>query len=108
MLEKLKRRIGLTDDTERELLSDLLDDATDMVLDIIGRDSLPQRLESVVVALAVIMYNRRGTEGETTRGEGGVSQSYLDGLPTDLRDRLTHYPRKARVIGNAPDTKPSA
>ena len=102
MLERLRRRLpDITDDTQNELLQDLLYDATDTVLDLIGRDVLPQRLESVVIALAVIAYERMGTEGSVSRSEGGISLSFVDGLPEDLKSRLTNYPRKARVMGNA-------
>ncbi len=101
MLEKLKRKLPEVSGQE-DLLNDLISDATDTVLDIIGRDVLPQRLESVVIALAVIAYERMGTEGNSSRTEGGISLSFVDGLPADLQTRLTNYPRKVRVIGNAP------
>lgn len=102
LLDRLRRRLGIEGYKDGTLLSDLLDDAQDMVLDIIGRDYLPERLESVVLELAVIKYNRMGAEGESSRGEGGISQSYLDDLPADLQRRLNNYPRKVRVMGNAP------
>ena len=100
MLQKLKRKLPEAGGQE-ELLNDLLGDAVDTVLDLIGRDALPQRLESVAVALAVIAYERMGTEGSAIRSEGGVSLSFIDGLPADLKSRLTNYPRKVRVMGNA-------
>lgn len=99
-LDKLKILIGIaaTNTGEDDLLELLLEDAENSVLDIIGRDILPERLESVVVQLAVIAYNRRGTEGAVSQGEGGVSVSYLDALPPDMRKRLQNYPRKVGVI----------
>ena len=99
MMDKLKRQLGISGDQEDDLLADLLDGARDTVLDTIGRDNLPVRLESAVVALAAVAYNRRGTEGETSHNEGGVSASMIDGLPGEIRSRLLNYPRKVRVMG---------
>ncbi len=104
-LKKLKTRLGI--DRDDDLLQVLLDDATDMVLDIIGRDTLPARLDSVAVQLAVIAYNRQGSEGEASRAEGGMSASFLDDLPADMQRRIRHYPRKVRVIRDADDETPS-
>lgn len=101
-LENLKIRLGIDGASEDDRLSLYLSDAKDLVLDCIGRDALPARLESVVEALAVIAYNREGTEGEASRGEGGLSSSYLNDLPVDLYRRIQNYPRKVRVMGNAP------
>lgn len=101
MLAKLKALVG--EPSDDVLLSYLLENAEDTVLDIIGRDALPPRLESVVVQLALIAYNRQGAEGETSRSEGGFSASFLDDLPADMRWRLLNYPRKVRVIRDADD-----
>lgn len=98
---KLQRQTGSKD---AELLSGYIDDAQDAILDMIDRDFLPPRLLSAVTALAEVMYNQQGSEGIASRSEGGVSQSYLDALPAVIRERLKNYPRKARVVGNAPES----
>lgn len=96
--ETLKIRLGISDEKQDGLLDVLLSDARDTVLDIIGRDELPARLMSVQVELAVIAYNRQGAEGESSRGEGGISRSFVSDLPPDLQKRLQNYPRKVGVI----------
>lgn len=96
-LEKLKLKLGETTISD-DRLNLFLEAAEDSILDIIGREELPQRLESVKVELAVIAVNRLGTEGENSRSEGGISSSFVDGLPEDMRLRLRNYPRKAGVI----------
>lgn len=98
-VKRLQRQTGSNDP---ELLAGYLRDAEDTVLDLIGRDVLPERLFSAVIALAEVFYSRRGLEGVSSHTEGSVSQTYLDGLPAPIRERLVHYPRKARVVGNAP------
>lgn len=92
--EKFKKLTGETDDVLTELL---LSDAADAVCDYIGRDSVPERLVSVQVQLAVMAYNKRGAEGESSRSEGGISQSF-DGLPPEMLKRLKNYPRKVGVL----------
>lgn len=81
-----------------------LADAEEAVLDLIGRDVMPERLVSVQIELAIIAYNKRGAEGESSRSEGGISRSFEELPPLMLR-RLKNYPRKVRVIKNAASEK---
>lgn len=98
-LEKLKLLLAPDAQSgEDALLFLLLDEAKDAVLDYIGRDELPERLKSVQVKLAAVYYNRLGTEGERSRSEGSVSRAFDESIPGDLLLRLSHYPRKARVL----------
>lgn len=97
-LEMLKIRLGISDEARDGLLFLLLSEAQDAILDIIGREELPARLISVQVELAVIAYNKQGAEGESARSEGGISRSFIDGLPDDLKQRLKNYPRKVGFI----------
>ena len=99
-LERFRLLAGITDDSQDGLITALLSDAEDSVRDYIGRDVVPERLVSVQVQLAVIAYNKRGAEGESSRSEGGISQSF-DGLPPELMARLKNYPRKAGVLYTA-------
>lgn len=99
-LERFKLLAGITDDSQDGLITALLSDAEDPVRDYIGREEVPARLISVQVQLAVIAYNKRGAEGESSRSEGGISQSF-DGLPPELLARLKNYPRKAGVLYTA-------
>lgn len=102
-LDRLKLRLDITDTVHDDTLGLLLSDAEETILDIIGRDELPARLVSVLVELALIAYNKQGAEGESARGEGGISRSFVDGLPSELKSRLQNYPRKVGVIKNATD-----
>lgn len=100
LLERFKLLAGITDDTQDGLISALLSDSADAVCDYIGREEVPARLESVQVQLALIAYNKRGAEGESSRSEGGISQSF-DGLPPELLARLRNYPRRGGVLYTA-------
>ncbi|MCM1335303.1 MAG: phage head-tail connector protein [Bacteroides sp.] len=98
-LERLKLRLGEdAKNTHTAALEALLQSAEETILDLIGRDVLPPRLISVQVELALILFNRQGAEGETSRSEGGIARAFLDGLPDEMKERLKSYPRKVRVI----------
>lgn len=107
MLENLKGLLGASCSCGDNTLNALLETATDTILDYIGRDELPPRLESVVVQYAVILFNQMGAEGESSRSEGGVSQSFINDLPPAMLRRLNNYPRKVRVIKNETDEQSS-
>ena len=101
MLEKLLLLLGNPCECSEETAEVCLDLAQSAVLDYIGRDSLPKGAESIVIKLAVIYYNRLGNEGESSRSEGGISQSFVTDIPADIKKQLQNYPRKVGVI-NAP------
>lgn len=93
-IEKLKK---LTGESDEELLSLLLDDAEEFVLAQTNRTKLIPQLQKPVRDLAVIAYNRRGTEGESSRSEGGESYSFND-APKQIYDTIKQF-RLARVGG---------
>jgi len=97
MLERLKRRLSLTESDKDELLEDLLDASEGWVKGYTGRTRRPLLLDGVVVELAAGAYNRLGLEGEDSHSEGGVSMR-LDGLPKHLATLLDMY-RLAKVGG---------
>ena len=84
-------------------ISDLLETATDILLDEIGRDKLPSRLNSAAVQLAVVIYNRQGAEGESSRSEGGISRIFIDDLPREFSSRLKNYAMYVVFINAADD-----
>lgn len=94
--DKFLLRLGYPDVSDL-LIADLLESAEAYILDRIGRDVLPERLKGVQLELALIAYNRLGAEGESSRGEGGISRSF-EALPPTIEKQLQSYPRKAGVI----------
>ena len=89
--------------SEEQYVDALLEEAVDKILDIIGRDELPARLESLAVKLAVIAYNMQGAEGESSRSEGGISRAF-EVLPADDKARLSNYPRKVGTVHASDNT----
>ncbi len=86
------------DDSSDIKLGILLDRAENTLLDYLGRDELPERLNDMVVQLAITMYNRLGTEGEEKRDENDISMSFSSLITDDMKQRLKNYPRKVGTI----------
>ena len=84
----LQLRLHLPDAAEDdEELTALLDDAGALIRALTWRGSVPEALENAQVRLAVVLYNRRGMEGETEHAEGDVRRSG-GGLPDELRREI--------------------
>lgn len=80
-LDYLQKMTGENDIT---LLKILLDDAEEFVLSQTRRTKLIPELNKPVRDIALVAYNRRGTEGEKSRSEAGESYSFEDISPKTL------------------------
>lgn len=98
-LEKLAK---LTGEEDYELLELLLEDAWQFVLSYTNRTRQIPALEKSVRDLVIVALNRMGTEGESSRSEGGESYSF-DAAPKHIYDILNRY-RLARIGGVAFET----
>lgn len=87
----------MTGESDEELLSLLLSESQELVLSYTNRTQMISQLEKPVRDLALIAYNRMGTEGETGRSEAGESYSF-DSAPQQIYDLLNRY-RLARIGG---------
>ena len=82
------------DDSSDARLEILLRNAEDTLLDYLGRDTLPSRLNDMVGQIALAMLGRLGNEGEDKRSENDISVSFSDLITEDMKLRLRNYPRK--------------
>lgn len=98
MIERLCILLVNPPECKMETVETCLSMAQDAVLDYIQRDELPKAAESVVIKLAIIYYNRLGNEGESSRTEGGISQSFITDIPKDIQRQLWRWPPKVGVI----------
>lgn len=99
----IERLVKLTGEKDEELLGLLLEDAEVFVLSYTNRTRIVTGLEKAVRDLAVIALNRMGTEGESSRSEGGESYNF-DNTPKHIYDVLNRY-RLARVGGVVHEAK---
>jgi len=84
------------------LVSQLIDDAAEWAEAYTQRSSVPDGMLIAIGDLAIVEYNRMGTEGESGRTEGGESYSF-ETAPQRIYDILKLY-RLARVGGKAYET----
>ena len=97
MLRKLKMLLGISDNEQDAVLQLFLDAARDAVLSYTNRQVLPQRLESIVIQIALAAFNKAGAEGESGHSEGGISRTYEPYLSDSTKAVLNRY-IKARVV----------
>lgn len=97
MLDKLKLILGITDNSKDDLLSLILDTVIQEFLDYTNREDIPDGSNAVVLQMAVIQYNRIGSQGVASQSYSGVSESYIDGYPSNILKQLNRY-RKLKTI----------
>lgn len=100
-VEKLKVRLN---EEDTALLEQLLEDAETEILDYCNRDVLLPRMLGLQRELAIVYYNRLGSEGESSRSEGGVSVSYSTDIPENIKRRLNSY-RRLKAVRLANENK---
>lgn len=96
VIEELK---VMTGESDEQLLSLLVLRAERYILRYTNRSTMIPALNGVTADLALIAYNRLGTEGESSRSEAGESYSF-DHAPKEIYGVLNQY-RLARCGGYA-------
>lgn len=81
MLEDLKLLLGLSDDSKDELLELIIKQAQTFAKAYTGLESLTPALKTCIVKMAIIDYNRLGTEGLDSESYSGTSYNYSTGYP---------------------------
>lgn len=102
-MEDLQILKGVTRCQDETLLASLLEMAEEEILALTNRTVLIDRLKPAKRKWALIAYNRMGTEGETSRSEGGISASFVE-IPAEIKS-VVEQCRIARVAGHAHEKK---
>lgn len=98
--DKLKNSINrLKSDLEIDEVkaTNLINDAVILVLDYTNQDKMLDSMWLYARQLATITFNRESTEGESSRSEGGVSQSFIEDIPLNIQRGLNRY-RLGKVV----------
>lgn len=90
MLKKIKISLNIsTEDTSKDnLLNLMLEDVQEFILNYCNIKELPGKAESLIRRITNIRYNIMGSEGLNSESYSGVSQSFIDGLPKDIKQEL--------------------
>lgn len=76
MLEKLKRMLDIEDSMQDEKLSLILESVQSRLKLLLGGTDPPDEMEHIVIEVAIIRFNRVGSEGLTSHNVEGETQSY--------------------------------
>lgn len=88
-LDILKRRLG-NPENEDDLLSDLLDDTSNIICDIRNSNIVEPKYVGVQIRMAVELYNKMGAEGQLSHNEQGLSRSYSNSdISGELLNQVT-------------------
>ena len=95
-LEKIKIQLNISDTGKDDLLTLLLEDAESQILEYCNRYEATDKMAPLIRELAVINYNKQGTEGISSSSEGALSVSFIAEMPEYLKARLNNY-RLAKI-----------
>lgn len=71
----------------------IIEDTEQAFKELCNVEAIPDEASSLIVEMAVMRYNRLGSEGLASQGYSGASESFINGLPDDLLRRLGKYRR---------------
>lgn len=97
MLENVKLMLGITDTSKDDLLSLLIENATQEVLTYTNQKSITDSLNTAILLVVVYNFNRIGTEGVDSEGYSGVSFAYSSDYPDNIM-RLLKKQKKILTV----------
>jgi len=91
MLEDLKMLLGVTD--KDNVLNYCLRKATNQVIAYTKQDNayVVTLLQDTIIELAIIRYNRMSTEGLQSESYSGVSNTFINDIPEDIKKVLRSH-----------------
>lgn len=100
MLKRVKTMLGIDNDTQDELLREIISICTNRVCAYIREKQLPKALEYVVVELAVVRFNRIASEGAQSHNVEGESWTFqTDDLAPFERDIQAWIAAEKKTLG---------
>lgn len=91
MIDDLKVLLGITDTTQDALLNLLLSKATTKFQNYCHRTDIPDNAQSSIVDYAIILYNRRGSEGLNSESYSGVNNNFETGIPQTIKTEWNDF-----------------
>lgn len=84
-LQRMQTRLGAAATGKDALLEELLLGAEENLKLTTKRQTLPVEADTLIIKIAVIDFNRIGTEGQQSQSFSGISESWVDGYPADIQ-----------------------
>jgi hypothetical protein len=90
MLEKLKTMLGFEDSTQDKKLMLILDSVESRLRLLLGGTDPPDEMEHIIIEVAIIRFNRIGSEGLASHNVEGETQSYANDFASFM-DEIEAY-----------------
>lgn len=87
-LNKIKRRLGINDILQDDLINDLVEDSESYFKALTGVSDIDGKYDFIIRGVALKLYNRKGSEGMSSESVDGYSSSYDPELFSDYMDIL--------------------
>ena len=97
-MDRLKLYLGITDDSEDELLETILLDCEQMLRMYIGAKEVPMELEWIITELSVKRYRKIGSEGLKAEQIDVISNTYEDDPLAPYYTTIDTYKRNSRRL----------
>ncbi len=91
MLEDIKTLLGLEGSDRDALLQTIINITTSRLKVLLGVQTVPEELSYIITEIAVVRYNRIGSEGLSSHSVEGESQSWSDTDFTPYQKEIDAY-----------------
>lgn len=88
-IEKIKRRLGISDNLQDDLLQDLIDDSENMFRVITDAKGVNSKYDFMIESVVYKLYNRKGDEATESTSVDGYTVKYAKGLFDEYMEVLT-------------------
>ncbi|MEG1433821.1 phage head-tail connector protein [Eubacterium sp.] len=91
MLEKIKLLLGITDNDLDTKLTLIVDSVTARLKLLLGGLNPPSELDHIIIEVAIIRFNRIGSEGMSAQSVEGESNTYQDNDFSGFADEIEAF-----------------
>ncbi len=91
LLDRVKLRLKIEDDSQNEILQDLINSAVDDICLYIGEDECPDKLQSTCVDITVTTYRLLGLEGLQSEQVDVINRTYIASAISIHQNKLDMY-----------------
>ena len=88
-LDKIKRRLGIGDNLQDQLIQDLIGDSEDMFRLVTRQSYIDREYDFMIESVVYKLYNRKGDEATESTSIDGYTVKYAQGVFDEYMDILT-------------------
>lgn len=93
MLENIKLLLNIQDNSKDNLLNYLISNVKQKILTYTNQTEILPSMEYIVDELVILRYNKLGSEGLQSESYSGISQTFNQDIPSDIKSQLNQFRR---------------